>query len=171
MLAANLTHLKRKILKHLVKKLLFIPLSLTLVQGCTRSFDGGWNPPLLYKIDIQQGNVIEQDMIDKLRVGMDKEQVRFIMGTPAIIDTFHSNRWDYIFSYQKGGKAREQRRITLHFEEEKLARISGDVETSYTRREEDLAREEKSVVVPEKAIKEKGFFGKILDTITPWGDE
>ena len=59
-----------------------------LLAACSRSFDGGYNVPLLYKIDIQQGNVIEQDMINKLKPGMDKNQVKFIMGTPVIVDPF-----------------------------------------------------------------------------------
>ena len=97
------------------------------LQGCTRSFDGGWDPIFLYRIDIQQGNLIEQRMLDKLKPGMDKEKVLFIMGSPIIIDPFHSNLWEYIYSYQEGGNNREQLHITLHFEGEKLAYISGDI--------------------------------------------
>lgn len=97
------------------------------LQACTRDFDGGWSPIFLYQIDIHQGNVIEQSMLDELKPGMDKEQVRFIMGTPSIIDPFHSDQWEYIYSYQQGSSVREQRHITLHFKDDKLAGVSGDI--------------------------------------------
>ncbi len=146
-------------------------LLLILLMACTRSFDGGYNAPFLYKIDIQQGNVIEQEMLDKLRPGMDKNQVRFIMGTPVIIDPFHSERWEYIFSFQKGGGVREQRHITLHFEDEKLAYVSGDIEESTRSREEQqIVTEDEAVIVPFKEKEEKGFFRKVWDKVTPGGD-
>ena len=153
-----------------MKNLVILSISLILLTACSRSFDGSYNPPLLYKIDIQQGNVIEQEMLDKLRPGMDKNQVKFIMGTPVLIDPFHNERWEYIYSFQKGGRVREQRHITLHFEDDKLAFISGDVEVSnIPRAEKEIITEEQAVVVPESSRKkeEKGFFGKLWDKITP----
>jgi len=86
------------------------------------------NLPLVYKIDIAQGNVVTQDMLAQLKPGMPKDKVRFIMGTPLIVDTFHDNRWDYIYSFQKGGGERKQRKITLYFEDNALTRVAGDVE-------------------------------------------
>ncbi len=129
--------------------------------------------PLLYKIDIQQGNVIEQDMLNKLRPGMNKNQVKFIMGTPVIVDPFHNERWEYIFSFQEGGGVREQRHITLHFEDEKLSHVSGDIEVSHVPRvENEIVTEDDAIVVPEGAYKkeEKGLFGRIWDKITPGDD-
>ena len=111
-------------------KFILISFFLFLVFGCSRSYDGGFNAPLLHKIDIQQGNVIDQEMLNKLQPGMDKKQVKFIMGTPVLVDPFHNERWEYIYSFQEGGKVREQRHITLHFENGKLAYISGDIEVS-----------------------------------------
>lgn len=152
-----------------MKRCLFILLFLFVTTACTRSFDGGYNMPLLYKIDIQQGNVIEQDMLDKLQPGMDKEQVQFIMGTPVIVDPFHSDRWEYIFSYQEGGGVREQRHITLHFNDNKLSHVTGDIEPAkYRRSATDIVTgEDDTVVVPEGSRKKKGFFGRIWDSITP----
>ncbi|MEK1906764.1 MAG: outer membrane protein assembly factor BamE [Pseudomonas sp.] len=98
--------------------------SLTLVgllalAGC--SFPG------VYKIDIQQGNVVTQDMIDQLKPGMTRRQVRFIMGNPLITDTFHANRWDYLYSIQPGGRQRYQERISLVFSgEDQLIGLAGD---------------------------------------------
>jgi outer membrane protein assembly factor BamE len=95
-------------------------------MGC-----GGWSNPIdklsPYKIDIQQGNAIDQERLDKLKSGMTPSQVRFILGTPLVEDPFHPERWDYVYRYLKGGKLTEQRRITVIFEDEKLKRIEGDV--------------------------------------------
>lgn len=80
-----------------------------------------------YKIDIQQGNVVTQDMISKLRQGMTRSQVKFVMGTALVTDAFHPDRWDYFYKFDKAGKPREERRLTLVFEGDKLARVTGDV--------------------------------------------
>jgi outer membrane protein assembly factor BamE len=80
-----------------------------------------------YRMDIQQGNVVTSKMMMQLRPGMTKSQVRFIMGTPLIQDSFHSNRWDYFYQMRQEGKIVEQRRVILEFEDEALARVRGDV--------------------------------------------
>lgn len=68
-----------------------------------------------------------QEMIDKLKPGQTKSQVRFILGTPLITDMFHADRWDYFYSYQKDGKITEQRRISVFFDKDVLKKIEGDV--------------------------------------------
>ena len=79
---------------------------------------------LFYKIDIQQGNSIEQPIISRLEPGMSKNQVQFIMGTLMLIDVFHLNRWDYYYSIQRGnGESAEH--IALFFEDDKLVRTEG----------------------------------------------
>ncbi len=83
--------------------------------------------PGVYKIDIQQGNAITQEMVAKLKPGMTKTQVKFVLGTPPIADAFHQNRWDYVYSLQQGGGERQQRRLTLFFDDDKLTRIEGDI--------------------------------------------
>ena len=82
--------------------------------------------PGVYKIDVQQGNVVTQDMVDQLRPGMTQRQVRFIMGTPLIQDTFHPERWDYLYSLKSGRSERVQERISLTFEDNRLIGLSGD---------------------------------------------
>jgi len=82
--------------------------------------------PGVYKIDIQQGNVITQEMVDQLQPGMTKRQVQFVIGTPLIQDTFNQNRWDYIYSFQPGGEIRQQESITLYFEDDQLSYFVGD---------------------------------------------
>ena len=153
-------------------RFILIFISLCLLCACSRSYDGGFNAPLLHKIDIQQGNVVDQEMLDQLKPGMDKKQVKFIMGTPVLIDPFHNERWEYIYSFQEGGAVREQRHITLHFENDKLAYISGDIEISNIPRQEyKTITEENAIIVPISDKEEKGFFGRLFDKINPLDDE
>ena len=153
-------------------KFILISFFLCLICGCSRSYDGGFNAPLLHKIDIQQGNIIDQKMLNKLKPGMNKKQVKFIMGTPVLIDPFHNERWEYIYSFQEGGTVREQRHITLHFENDKLAYISGDIEISNIPRQEyKIITEENAIIVPISDKEEKGFFGRLFDKINPLDDE
>ncbi|KEA64988.1 Outer membrane lipoprotein SmpA, a component of the essential YaeT outer-membrane protein assembly complex [Marinobacterium lacunae] len=98
----------------------FISVALAvLVSGCSEF-------PGVYKIDIPQGNVVTQEMIDQLRPGMTESQVRYIMGTPLITDTFSPNRWDYLYSFKPGGEPRVQERVSLYFTDGKLSRLTGD---------------------------------------------
>jgi outer membrane protein assembly factor BamE len=84
--------------------------------------------PFVYRIDIQQGNVITQEMVNQLRVGMNKRQVQFILGSPLLTDPFHAQRWDYVYLLEPGSdrklKASEQR-LTLIFEDDKVISITG----------------------------------------------
>lgn len=113
-----------------------------------------------YKIDIQQGNAVNQEMVDKLKPGMSKTQARFIMGTPLITDAFHADRWDYVYRFQKGGRLIEERRVTLIFEGDTLKRLEGDVVAAGN------AKPVSAPVAPESAqTAEKGFFGKMWEKI------
>lgn len=80
-----------------------------------------------HRIDIQQGNVVTQEMVSKLKPGMTRQQVRFVMGTPPIVDAFHKDRWDYVYYLSKAGKVVEYRRLVLLFEGDLLKRVEGDV--------------------------------------------
>ncbi len=84
--------------------------------------------PGVYRIDIPQGNLLTQEMIDQLRPGLTKRQVTFILGTPLLRDTFDQDRWDYLYSYQPGGGERVQERLTVYFENDQLTRLEGDFE-------------------------------------------
>ena len=88
--------------------------------------------PGVYTIDIQQGNIIEQSMIDQLRPGMNQRQVLYIMGSPMLNNVFHKNRWDYVYSNQPGGEDRVQKQISLFFENDQIAGIQGDFRPSAT---------------------------------------
>ena len=93
--------------------------ALLLLAGCSSV------PSLPYKIEVQQGNVITQEMVDKLKPGMTRSQVRFALGSPMISDAFHDNRWDYVYRLEQEGRLVEQRKLTVFFEDEKLVRIGG----------------------------------------------
>lgn len=80
-----------------------------------------------FKIDVRQGNYVSQDMVAKLRPGQTKDQVRFILGTPLIVDAFHSDRWDYVYRFQPGRGEVEQRRLIVYFQDNRLVRVGGDV--------------------------------------------
>lgn len=97
-------------------------LSLAVLLGLA-----GCSVPGVYKVDVQQGNVITQDMVDQLRPGMTAQQVRFIMGTPLISDTFSPLRWDYLYSMEPGRQQRRQERLSLFFDEQgRLTGLQGD---------------------------------------------
>jgi outer membrane protein assembly factor BamE len=92
-----------------------------LVAGCS----GGNIGP--HRIDVQQGNVIDQESVARLKPGLSRSQVRFLLGTPLVADPFRTDRWDYVYRYYKAGKLAEQKRITLFFEGDTLTRIEGDL--------------------------------------------
>jgi len=79
----------------------------------------------IHQIDIQQGNVITKKMTDKLKIGMDMSQVRYIMGTPLIIDPFHKNRWDYVYSLDTHNGHKKLTHIAVFFEEDRVIRYVG----------------------------------------------
>ncbi len=98
-------------------------LALTAMAGCITP----------YQVEVQQGNVVTREMIDKLKPGMSKSQVRFVLGTPLIVDAFHADRWDYVYLYKKTRDAPGQtQRLTVIFEGDAMKRIEGDVAASET---------------------------------------
>jgi outer membrane protein assembly factor BamE len=101
---------------------LSIALLALALSGC-----GAWG---VYKIDIQQGNVVTAQTLAKVKVGMTRGEVRNALGSPLLTDVFHADRWDYYFSNQKSGRELERHRITLFFKDERLARIDGSAPAS-----------------------------------------
>ena len=97
---------------------------LLLLAGCSSV------PSLLYKIEIQQGNVITHEMMEKLKPGMTRAQVRFVLGSPMISDAFHDNRWDYVYRLEQDGRLIEQHRITVFFEDDRLTHTEGRLRPS-----------------------------------------
>ena len=82
--------------------------------------------PLVYKLPKQQGNITEYKEVDKLELGMNKAQVRFIMGTPMTINSFDKDRWDYAYSYKAANGDVTRNKLTLYFTDGKLSKIDGE---------------------------------------------
>ena len=98
------------------------------LAGCAsvREYLPSFDSLAVYKIDINQGNYLSQDMVDRLKPGMSKQQVKLVLGTPLITSAFRDNRWDYVYEFSRQGKVREHRKFTVWFADDKLARWEGD---------------------------------------------
>lgn len=150
----------------LIKIRLLVLTVFVALSAC--SSNGDMKIPGLYRIDIQQGNVIDQVMIDRLKPGMDRNQVQFILGTPAVVDPFHADQWEYFFSKSEGGDTPSQRLIRVHFVEDKLAWIDGDV-ASTGRVPVDALRQTRTVDVPLR--EPEGWFERIINSLPLIGDD
>lgn len=135
------------------------------LSGCTKD-----KIPGVYRINIQQGNDITQDMVSQLKPGMTKNQVAYVMGTPLIIDTFHPNRWDYIYSFRPVNGDREQRRITVYFKGETLDYLSGDTRIVARGEMPKTVKVDSDVVVP-LSDKKVGLIEDIKEKIGMEDDE
>ncbi|MEM7218215.1 MAG: outer membrane protein assembly factor BamE [Pseudomonadota bacterium] len=100
------------------RALIVAGLCLALLQGC------GW--PRVHKVVVQQGNVISQSMVDKLKPGMTRSQVAYIMGEPVVRNTFNDDRWDYVYTIYNPGVFDRQATMSLFFENDLLAYFRGD---------------------------------------------
>ena len=115
----------------------------------------------VYKLDINQGNYISQDMVDKLKTGQTKTQVRATLGTPLITSVFRDNRWDYVYEFQSAGRVREHRQFTVYFKDDALARWEGDEMPPSV---QELNRIASTRALPEDPYgQDAGIIGKIID--------
>lgn len=105
-----------------LSRLVLIVVTASLVVGCMPKL----KIPSVHRITVQQGNVITQEMIDRLKPGMTRSQVRFVMGEPVFRNTFDNNRWDYIYTIEVGSTYADQKRVSVYFENEVLAYFTGD---------------------------------------------
>ena len=152
------------------------PLIVLLLAGCSGNSFMSYLPEP-YKVPIQQGNVFTQDMVEKLKPGMTKSQVRFVLGSPPITDIFHANRWDYVYSLKEKGKVKEERKLAVFFENELLTRVAGDVVAATPQDKVEAAA--KPAKAPQEIViqkydpnapatppeDEKGFFGRMLEKV------
>lgn len=87
-----------------------------------------WLGACVYRVDVQQGNLLEQDEIDGVKVGMTRNQVRFLLGTPVAQNAFHSDRWDYIYFFKQGRSRKADRRwLIVYFDDDLVREIQRDV--------------------------------------------
>jgi outer membrane protein assembly factor BamE len=100
-----------------MRHMLFAAILALLLSGCLS----------VYKVEVQQGNVVTQEMIDKLKPGMTPSQVRFVMGTPLIVDPFHQDRWDYYYYLRRSNETSgESQRVTVVFKNDLLIAVQGN---------------------------------------------
>ena len=92
-------------------------LCLTLLSGCSRELF------TIYKIDVQQGNAVEVEKVEQLTLGMTKEQVEFLLGSPMLTDIFHPERWDYVYFLIPGYGEKERRHVSIIFNGNKVIEI------------------------------------------------
>lgn len=102
---------------HKLRALILIAALLTVVSGC------------VFRANISQGNLIEQDDIDQIDVGMTRKQIRFLLGTPMIDDPFHKDRWDYIYYLKIGRRDTVAKRwVSVMFADDKVSEVRKDLE-------------------------------------------
>ena len=83
----------------------------------------------VYRIDIQQGNLLDEEDINQVDLGMTRSQVQFLLGTPMVSDSFHRDRWDYAYYYRRGRSPDADRRwVVVYFENDRVQRIERDIE-------------------------------------------
>jgi outer membrane protein assembly factor BamE len=118
-----------------------------------------------YRIDVQQGNVLTQEMVSQLRPGLSRDQVRFILGTPMLTDLFHGERWDYVFRLQEGKNNQvTARRLSVFFDADgRLSRVTGDAESG-------SVAELTAPVAPAQVV-DLGSVGEDAPPLPPPGDE
>ena len=139
-----------------MKNILINLFSSLILVGCASLS----NFSLVHKPDIQQGNIITPEMVAELKPGMSKRQVRFLLGTPLLIDVFHQERWDYPFTMKKRNEPLEIKRFSVFFKGDELASFEGDIKPApATEVNED--KKEIIVSVPDyegdKGLVEKGL--------------
>ncbi len=121
------------------------------------------NLPVVYKINVRQGNLVTQEMIDQLRPGMDKRQVTFILGTPLLVDPFHKNRWDYFYDLKLAGKQNTKERVTIIFDDDRLISLKGDFKPSNEFKPMTVNTE--VIDVPKREEKEKSIMDRVLRSL------
>lgn len=147
-----------------------IAVTTLLTTGCSSTEDRRGKDPsfwdkfsIVHTPEIQQGNIINQEMVNKLRPGMDKRKVQFVMGTPLLVDVFHQDQWDYFYSLAPSEGDYTEQHLALYFEEDRLIRIQGDLRPMPT---DDLPPSEEVVVsVPDYEGGDKGIITIILEKL------
>ncbi|GMQ96672.1 MAG: hypothetical protein BMS9Abin15_0347 [Gammaproteobacteria bacterium] len=161
------------------KVLIFVAIiASTVSSGCSSFTKKDWHIsdlptlkiPGVYKVDVQQGNDVTQEQVNNLRPGMSRNQVRFALGTPLILDPFHQERWDYIYTLTPGGGEMIERRVSLYFKEDRLTRIEGDLRPMFAEQAKALAEQnrERTLVIPPdepRAGKRSSYLDRIMKTI------
>ena len=102
----------------------FYPFGLAVILALSAC--GSLEFPGVYKLTIQQGNIVSQEMIDRLKPGMTRSQVQFVLGNPVLADSFERDRWNYVYTIDIPGQAIIERELIIVFENDRLLRFEGD---------------------------------------------
>ena len=144
-----------------------VPLALAaLALGGCKSLDEQlptWRSFGVYKIDINQGNYLSQDMVDKLKIGMTQPQVKQLLGTPLVTSPFRKDRWDYVYEYTRQGQVIEHRNFTVYFADGKLTRWEGDAMPPSVI---ELNRSASAKALPSSTGEDKGFWQRLVDVFS-----
>jgi outer membrane protein assembly factor BamE len=109
-----------------------------------------------YRIDVRQGNYVDEPMLAQLKPGMTREQVRFVLGSPLVTDVFRTDRWDYVYRFTHGSNGKvEQRVLSVFFTDDLLDRIEGDVAPSAAALKEEAEPRSRVIEVPDEKTKKK----------------
>jgi outer membrane protein assembly factor BamE len=100
-------------------RILTILLSFIFISACSI--------PKVYKLTVQQGNIVTQDMLDELKEGMTKRQVAYVMGTPLIRSPYQQDRWDYLYTLERRDKVVKDYQVTVFFKDELYSHYEGEV--------------------------------------------
>ncbi len=125
---------------------LVVLLILPLMAGC-----GSLRFPGVYRINVEQGNIVTQEMVDQLKPGMTRRQVRYILGTPLIEDPFHSARWEYLYMLRNGDDTLREQRLTVYFEGDNLLRYTSTLPPTEAVEDEAEGEEESTDAVASAA--------------------
>ncbi len=142
--------------------------ALLVIAGCSSAGKVGALAP--YQSDVLQGNVVTREQAQALQTGMPREQVRNILGTPLLASAFHSDRWDYVFTFRRQGQEPQQRKVTVFFQGDALARVQADALPSELEFISSLDRRRKGGEVPPLRATEaelKAFADKNRQPVAP----
>ena len=107
--------------RYLITSFFITSFFIALTSGCSTMESLTF--PSVHKIDVQQGNLITDEMVELLRPGLTKKQVQYVMGTPLVVDTFNPNHWDYVYQYRFGDGTIEERKLRVIFDQGRVVTI------------------------------------------------
>lgn len=126
-------------------RILTVLLGFLLISACS--------VPQVYKLTVQQGNIVTQDMLDELKAGMTKRQVAYVMGTPLLQSPFDQARWDYIYTLERRDEVVKSYHVAVYFEDDLFTHFEGEVpEVKRPERQQEVIeekREDKLLDIPE----------------------
>lgn len=130
-----------------------------------------WAPSWgVYKIDVNQGNYLTQDMVEKLKAGQTRSQVKAVLGTPLVADAYHADRWDYVYEFRRQGKLVTHRAFAVYFADDKLTRWEGEeqpISPAILNRQAQAGEKSAQLAeaTPTATPEERGFFGRLWDAL------